>query len=136
MSGIYNFVYCNMKLIYNGYKMPFILFGNNQMAILSCSGVTCVGSNASGKVFVALFCKEHWHFYMCMKELTVTIPITALLWSQRVSDMCKLSRKFRSFLAVLKSLLFRHVQVAFAIPVFSSIWGYTLNSFLNDFEWV
>lgn len=27
----------------------------------------------------SLFCKEHWHFYMCMKELTVNIPITALL---------------------------------------------------------
>lgn len=27
----------------------------------------------------SLFCKEHWHFHMYMKELTVNIPITALL---------------------------------------------------------
>lgn len=26
-----------------------------------------------------LFCKEHWNFYKCMKELTVNIPTTALL---------------------------------------------------------
>lgn len=82
--------------------------------------MTCVSSNVSA-FFVALFCKEYWHFYMCMKELTVTIPIAAILWSQIVSGMCKLSRKIRSFLAILKFLIFQHVQVAFAFPVFSSI---------------
>lgn len=84
----------------------------------------------------SLFCKEHWHFYMCMKDLTLNIPVTALLWSQIISGMCKLSRKFKSFLAILKSLVFRHMQVAFAFPVFCGIWDCTLNSFLNDFVWV
>lgn len=27
----------------------------------------------------SLFCKECWCFYMCMKDLTLNIPITALL---------------------------------------------------------
>lgn len=59
--------------------MPLILFGNNQMAVLCCSGVTCISSNVSASFLWLSVLEGALTFYMCMKELTLNIPITVLL---------------------------------------------------------